>query len=88
LDPFTTVAFAWQASLVFTMRSFQLWTQPAEAQAMLTEYAFEKHRAFSAGALAAGQAMLAGAAVPAVMEAALRPAHRRVRVNHRKLMRG
>jgi hypothetical protein len=88
LDPFTTAAFAWQAGMVFTLRSFQLLTQPAMAQAMLTEYAFEKHRAFSAGALAASQAMLAGAAAPAVMAAALRPAHRRVRVNHRKLMQG
>jgi hypothetical protein len=88
MNPFTAAAFAWQASFVFTMRSVQLWTQPAQAQAQLASYALEKQRAFSAGAVAASQAMLAGAAAPAVMAAALAPAQRRVRANLRALTRG
>jgi hypothetical protein len=88
MDPFTAAAFAWQAGFVFSMRSVQLWTQPAQAQAQLTAYALEKQRAFSAGAMAASQAMLAGAAAPAVMAAALGPAHRRVRANLKALTHG
>jgi hypothetical protein len=88
MNPFTAAAFAWQAGFVFTMRSVQLWTQPAQAQAQLAAYALEKQRAFSAGALAASRAMLAGAAAPAVMAAALRPAQRRVRANVRALTLG
>jgi hypothetical protein len=88
MDPFTAAAFAWQAGFVFTMRSAQLWVQPAQAQAQLTAYALEKQRAFSAGAVAASQAMLAGAAAPAVMAAALAPAQRRVRANLKALTRG
>jgi hypothetical protein len=88
LNPFTTATLAWQTALVFTMRSLQLWTEPHSAQTRLTAYAMEKHTAFAAGAMAAGQAMLAGHMVPAVMEAAMAPAHRRVQANARKLMRG
>jgi len=88
LNPFTTVILAWQTTLVFTLRSFELWTEPHAAQARLTGYALEKHTAFAAGAMAAGQAMLAGHMAPAVMQAAMAPAHKRVQVNARKLMRG
>jgi len=38
--------------------------------------------------MAAGQAAMAGHLAPVVIEAALAPAHRRVRANARKLMRG
>ncbi len=74
--------------MVFTLRSAQLWARPAEAHATLTGYAIEKQRAFTAGALAAGQAALAGAAAPAVLAAAVAPAHRRVKANMRKLTGG
>ncbi|WP_149538865.1 hypothetical protein [Siccirubricoccus phaeus] len=85
MNPFAAAALAWQAGFVFTARSLQLWAEPASAQAMLLRYALEKQRAFEAGALAAGQAMLAGAAAPAVMAAAMAPAERRVRANLRRL---
>lgn len=87
MTPFAAAAFAWQAGTVFAMRSLTLWAEPARAQALLAEYAFEKQRAFAAGGLAAGRAALAGADPAAVMAAALRPAQRRVRVNHRSLTR-
>lgn len=88
MNPFTAAAFAWQSGMVFTLRSAQLWARPAEAHATLTGYAIEKQRAFTAGALAAGQAALAGAAAPAVLAAAVAPAHRRVKANMRKLTGG
>jgi hypothetical protein len=88
LNPFTTAILAWQTAFVFTLRSMQLWTEPAEAQARLTGYALEKQKAFAAGAMAAGEAMLAGQMAHAVFEAAMAPAHKRVRANARKLMRG
>jgi hypothetical protein len=88
LNPFTTATLAWQTAYVFTLRSLQLWTEPAAAQAKLTAYALEKQKAFAAGAMAAGQAAMAGHLAPVVIEAALAPAHRRVRANARKLMRG
>ena len=87
MNPFTTATIAWQTAFVFTLRSMQLWSEPATAQARLTAYALEKQKAFTAGAMAAGQAAMSGAAAPTVLEAALAPAHRRVRVNARKLMR-
>jgi hypothetical protein len=88
LNPFTTATLAWQTAFVFTLRSMQLWTEPAEAQARLTGYALEKQKAFAAGAMAAGEAMLAGHMAHTVFEAAMAPAHRRVQANARKLMRG
>ena len=88
MDPFTAAAFAWQSSFVFTLRSAQLWAQPATAHSLLADYAYEKQRAFTAGAFAAGRAAMAGAAAPAVLAAALAPAHRRVRANMRKLTKG
>ncbi|MFC7477178.1 hypothetical protein ACFQS7_22635 [Dankookia sp. GCM10030260] len=88
MNPFTTVTLAWQTALVFSLRSFELWTEPHAAQARLTGYALEKQKAFTAGAMAAGAAMLAGQMAPAVMQAAMAPAHRRVQANARKLMRG
>lgn len=88
MSPFTAAAFAWQSGFVFAMRSAQLWVQPAEAQAKLTGYALEKQRAFTDGAFAASRAVMAGAAGPAVVAAALAPAHRRVRANLRVITRG
>jgi hypothetical protein len=88
VTPFDAALFAWQTGFVFTLRSMQLWAEPAKAQAQLAEYALEKQRAFTAGAMAAGRAAIAGAEAPAVLAAALRPAQRRVRANHRKLTRG
>jgi hypothetical protein len=87
MNPFTTAMLAWQTSMVFTLRSMELWAEPTRAQAKLTEYAFEKQRAFAAGAVAASQAALAGHHPQAVVNAALRPAHRRVRANARKLLK-
>ena len=88
VDPFTAAIFTWQAGFVFTLRSMQLWAEPAQAQAQLTAYALEKQRAFALGMAAAGKATLAGAAAPAVLAAAMAPAHRRVRANARKLITG
>jgi hypothetical protein len=88
VNPFTATAFAWQAGFVFTLRSMQLWTEPAKAQAQLTAYALEKQRAFALGMAAAGKAALAGAEAPAVLAAAMAPAHRRVKANARKLITG
>ena len=87
MNPFTTALFAWQTGFVFTLRSMQLWAEPAKAQAQLTEFALEKQRAFTAGAVAAGRAAMAGADAPKVVAAALKPAQRRVRANARKLYR-
>jgi hypothetical protein len=86
VNPFAAAAFAWQAGMVFTLRSLELWTEPAKAQARLAEYAFEKQRAFTAGAMRAGRAALAGADPAAVAAAALEPARRRVRANHRAIV--
>lgn len=88
MNPFTTATLAWQTAFVFTLRSMQLWTEPAEATARLTGYALEKQKAFTAGAMAASQAMLAGHMAHTVLEAAMAPAHKRVRANARKLMQG
>lgn len=87
-DPFTYGLFAWQTGWVFALRSAALWTEPAKAQAKLTEYALEKQKAFATGALDAGTAMMAGASPAAVAAAALAPSHRRVRANARKLAKG
>lgn len=88
LNPFLTATLAWQSAFVFTRRSMQLWTEPAQAQARLAAYALEKQKAFAIGALAAGQAALVGAGAPAVVAAALAPAQRRVRANAKTLLRG
>lgn len=88
MNPFTAAAFAWQAGMVFTMRSAQMWADPAQAQAQLTGFALEKQRAFVQGAMAAQRATLAGASGTAVVAAALAPAQRRVRMNVHKLGRG
>ena len=88
MNPFTTALFAWQTGFVFTLRSMQLWAEPAKATAQLTEFALEKQRAFMAGAMAASQVAMTGADAPAVLAAALGPAQRRVRANARKLFRG
>lgn len=87
MTPFVAAAFAWQAGTVFALRSIALWAEPATAQAKLAEYVLEKQRAFAEGALDAGRQAMRGADPAAVMDAALRPAHRRVRANHRSLTR-
>lgn len=87
MNPFATAMLAWQAGTVFTLRSLSLWSEPARAQALLVEFAMEKQRAFAAGGFAAGRAVLTGADPAAVMAAALRPAHRRLRANHRAMTR-
>jgi hypothetical protein len=86
-DSFTYGLFAWQAGWVFALRSAELWTEPAKAQARLTDYALEKQKAFATGAIKAGAAAMAGAAPEAVMAAALLPSRQRVRANARKLSR-
>ena len=88
MNPFMTAAFALQAGFVFTLRSMQLWAEPAKAGAQLTEFVLEKQRAFVQGMAAAGKASLAGADAPAVFAAALGPAQRRVRANALKLIGG
>lgn len=87
MTPFAAAAFAWQAGMVFTLRSIELWAAPAQAQAHLTRYAIEKQRAFALGAVKAGQAALAGADPASVAAAALGPAQRRVKANVRSLSR-
>ena len=84
-DPFTYGLFAWQAGWVFALRSAELWTEPAKAQARLTEYALEKQKAFAQGAVKAGVAAMTGAEPAAVAAAALAPSRVRVRANARKL---
>jgi hypothetical protein len=86
VNPFATAVLAWQTATVFTLRSLRLWAEPAKAQASLMEYALEKQRAFATGAAKAGQAALKGGDPAAVVAAALGPAHRRVRANHRALL--
>jgi hypothetical protein len=87
VTPFSAASFAWQAGTVFALRSLQLMMNPATAQLRLAEYAAEKQRAFAAGAVKATQAALAGADPAAVVAAALKPAHLRVRANVRGLAR-
>ncbi len=88
MPPAAYALLAWQASWVFTLRSMQLWAQPAEAAASLMRMAEEKHRAFAAGAVDATAAALRGARPEMVAAAALAPARRRVEANMRKLARG
>jgi hypothetical protein len=84
-DPFSYGLFAWQTGWVFALRSAELWTEPAKAQARLTEYALEKQKAFAEGAVKAGFAVMDGAAPAIVAAAALAPSRKRVRANARKL---
>jgi hypothetical protein len=86
-NPAAFALLAWQAGWVFTIRSAQLWAEPATAAATLAEMAAEKQRAFTAGAFAAGRAALDGARPDLVAAAALRPARRRVAANLRQLTR-
>ncbi len=87
MTPLVAAAFAWQAGTVFALRSLALWAEPAKAQARLAAYALEKQRAFAEGAVEAGLQAMRGAQPEAVMLAALAPAHRRVKANHRSLTR-
>ncbi|MGG5818865.1 hypothetical protein [Falsiroseomonas sp. HW251] len=85
MTPPAYALMAWQASWVFTLRSMQLWTDPMAATSELTRMAMEKHRAFSAGAMAAGKAALIGTRPDLVAAAAVAPARRRVAANLREL---
>ena len=87
MNPFVAALFAWQAGTVFTLRSLGLMAEPAKAQARLTTYLIEKQRAFARGATEASLAALAGADPTRIAAAALAPAHRRVKANHRSLTR-
>ena len=76
---------AWQAGWVFTLRSMDLMARPDSAGPELTRMALEKGRAFSDGWFAAGRAAMRGEMPAAVLEAAARPARRRVSANLRAL---
>lgn len=86
-DPADFAVLAWRMGWVFTLRSAQLFTEPAGAATALSDMAAEKHRAFADGALAAGRAALRGTRPDLVVAAALTPARRRVASNYRRLMR-
>jgi hypothetical protein len=86
-NPAAFALLAWQAGWVFTLRSAQLWTEPAGAATALAEMAAEKQRAFAAGAMAAGRAAMLGTRPDLVAAAALNPARRRVAANLRQLTR-
>jgi hypothetical protein len=87
MNPGAYALFAWQAGWVFTLRSMQLTTDPVGASAALAEMVAEKQKAFTDGAFAAGRAVMNGARLDVVAEAALRPARRRVSANMRALNR-
>ena len=87
MPPAAYALFAWQAGWVFTLRSLQLATQPAEAASTLAAMVAEKQKAFADGAIAAGLAVMQGARPDVVAAAALRPAQRRVSANVRALKR-
>jgi hypothetical protein len=84
-NPAAYALLAWQAGWVFTLRSAQLWAEPASAAAALAEMAAEKQRAFAEGAFAAGRAVMDGTRPDLVAAAALRPARRRVAANLKAL---
>ena len=88
MNPFAAAAFAWQAGLVFTVRTAQMWADPMQAQSQMTGFVVEKQRAFAQGAMAAQRATFAGGDGVAVLAAAIAPAERRVRMNARKLTWG
>ncbi len=84
-NPAAYALLAWQAGWVFTLRSAQLWSEPAKAAVSLAEMAAEKQKAFAEGALAAGVAAMQGTRPDLVALAAMRPARRRVAANIRSL---
>lgn len=86
-DPTRWGMFAWQAGWVFTLRSLDLIARPDGASAELARMAIEKQKAFADGWLAAGAAAMRGESPAAVIEAAARPARRRVSANLRTLRR-
>ncbi|MBP0443528.1 hypothetical protein J8J14_01940 [Roseomonas sp. SSH11] len=79
--------FAWQAGWVFTLRSLDLMARPDSSGAELARMAIEKQKAFADGWIAAGHAAMRGESPAAVMEAAAKPARRRVSANLRTLRR-
>lgn len=86
-DPAAFALLAWRMGWVFTLRSAQLWAEPAGAATALADMATEKHRAFADGALAAGRAAMLGTRPDLVVAAAFTPARRRVVSNYRRLTR-
>ncbi|NKE44354.1 hypothetical protein HB662_06165 [Roseomonas frigidaquae] len=86
-NPAAYALFAWQSGWVFALRSMQLTTDPVGASAALAEMVAEKQKAFTDGAFAAGRAVMQGARLDVVAEAALRPSRRRVSANMRALHR-
>jgi hypothetical protein len=76
---------AWHANFVFTMRSMELWAEPAHAAPRLMKHAAEKQRAMLKGMVGVTQAMVQGVTPLAVVEAAFEPARRRVAANARGL---
>ncbi|MDB5315029.1 MAG: hypothetical protein JWO24_873 [Rhodospirillales bacterium] len=86
MDVTALARFAWEASAVFTRRSFDLAQNPVDAGFRLSDMALEKQRAFTEGAMAAWDAALIGTRPDLVAVAALLPAQRQVTENHRRLM--
>lgn len=78
---------AWHTGFVFTLRSLQLWSEPAHAAPRLLSHAAEKQRAMLRGMVGVTEAVVQGAAPLAVMQAAFEPARRRVAANARGLAR-
>ena len=78
---------AWQAGAVFSLRSLELWTEPAHAAPRLMAHVAEKQRAMLRGMASVTAAAARGAAPLVLLEAALEPARRRVAANARGLAR-
>ena len=76
---------AWQAGMVFTLRSLELWSEPLDAAPRLVSHMAEKQRALMQGMAGMTAAASRGAAPLVMMEAALEPARRRVAANARGL---
>jgi len=88
MDPLSLGVFAWQASLVFVLRSAELAFDPMTASSRLADMMAEKHTAFTAGWLDAALAVAAGARPDQVMAAAMAPSRHRVAANALTLARG
>lgn len=88
MDPLSLGIFAWQASMVFALRTASLAFDPMTASSRLADMAAEKHTAFTAGWFDAAAAMVSGARPDQVAAAAMAPSRRQVAVNARHLTRG
>ena len=88
MNPLAWGLFAWEAGMVFSLRSMNLMLRaPHEAPAALTDMAVEKGLAFAQGWVEAGTAAMRGADAGAVLAAAAKPARKRVSANLRALGR-